>query len=277
MQRDRFLMSSADHFEVNYEINPWMTGQIDQVNHDLAATQWRSLYDRLTELAEVTCITPQPNLPDMVFTANAALIREKTCLLSHFRHLERRGEEQHFATWFRSQGYDVFAMPEDVFFEGAGDALFHRSRDLLWLGYGFRSDAAAQAIIHEHFAIDVIPLKLIDKRFYHLDTCFCPLSDGYLMYYPPAFADPELIEHVVPAEKRLIVNEENALRFACNAVEIGPASMGDNPSIVMNACDDSLKQQLTELGYEVILLNMSEFIKAGGATKCLTLKLNELP
>ena len=65
-------------------------------------------------------------------------------------------------------------------------------------------------------------LKLVDQRFYHLDTCFCPLEGGFAMYYPPAFdeASRAAIEKRVPAERRIAIGEEDALAFACNAVNI---------------------------------------------------------
>jgi N-dimethylarginine dimethylaminohydrolase len=111
---------------------------------------------------------------------------------------------------------------------------------------------------------------LIDERFYHLDTCFCPLTDGYLLYYPAAFDEPtrRLIAQRVPRNKRIAVSEEDAVYFACNAGNI-------DDLLILNHVGNKLRNQLQEAGFEVIETGMTEFIKAGGGTKCLTLRLNE--
>jgi lysine-ketoglutarate reductase/saccharopine dehydrogenase-like protein (TIGR00300 family) len=116
----------------------------------------------------------------------------------------------------------------------------------------------------------VVSLRLIDERFYHLDTCFCPLTGGYLLYYPPAFDSysNRVIEMRIPPEKRIVVEEPDAVCFACNAVNV-------NNTIVMNQVSDRLKQQLREGGFEVVETPLSEFLKAGGAAKCLTLRVTE--
>src|SRR6185503_20975699 len=102
-------------------------------------------------------------------------------------------------------------------------ALFYRgSGGTLWMAHGHRSISAAREVIHEHLGSEVVTLKLVDDRFYHLDTCFCPLEGGSVLYYPPAFDDRsrEAIESRVPADKRIAIDEEDALAFACNAVNI---------------------------------------------------------
>jgi lysine-ketoglutarate reductase/saccharopine dehydrogenase-like protein (TIGR00300 family) len=110
----------------------------------------------------------------------------------------------------------------------------------------------------------------MDERFYHLDTCFCPLTGGYLLYYPPAFDSysNRLIEMRVPAEKRIAIDEPDAVNFACNAVNVGQ-------TVIMNQASDDLKAQLAAVGFEVVETPLTEFLKAGGAAKCLTLRVNE--
>jgi len=140
----------------------------------------------------------------------------------------------------------------------------------LWAGYGFRSELDSHPYIAKWLDIEVLSLRLIDERFYHLDTCFCPLSEGYLLYYPPAFDfySNRLIEMRVPAYKRIVVEEPDAVNFACNAVNI-------NSAIVMNKVSDSLKQRLADVSFQVIETPLTEFLKAGGAAKCLTLRVTE--
>ena len=265
-----FLMCPPEHFTVAYIINPWMHGNLRKIDHAVARQQWRSLYDVLTDLATVRLVLPQPGSPDMVFTANAGLVKGRRFIVSRFRYPERQYEEPYFADWFMDRGYDVSLMPRDVPFEGAGDALFDRGEDCLWMAHGHRSIPAAREILAERLGRRIVVLKLTDTRFYHLDTCFCPLEGGFLMYYPPAFDDAgrAAIEARVPAAKRIAIDEEDALAFACNAVNI-------DSTVVVNRATAKLVKALAAKGFAVVQTPLSEFMKAGGSAKCLTLRLDE--
>jgi N-dimethylarginine dimethylaminohydrolase len=218
----------------------------------------------------VRLVLAQPGSPDMVFTANAGLVKGRRFIVSRFRYPERQYEEPYFADWFMDRGYEVSLMPRDVPFEGAGDALFDRGDDVLWMAHGHRSISAAREVLFERLGLDVVTLKLVDTRFYHLDTCFCPLENGYLLYYPPAFdeASCKLIESRVPAAKRIAIGEEDALAFACNAVNVDDA-------VIVNRATPAFVKALAAKGFEVVQTPLSEFMKAGGSAKCLTLRLDE--
>ncbi|MGB7518589.1 MAG: bifunctional arginine dihydrolase/ornithine cyclodeaminase, partial [Spirulinaceae cyanobacterium] len=218
----RFLMCSPDHYDVDYVINPWMEGNIHKSSRDRAVEQWQKLYYVLKDRSIVELVTPQKGWPDMVFTANAGLVLGDNVVLSRFLHKERQGEEPHFKQWFADQGYTVYELPKDLPFEGAGDALFDREGRWLWAGYGFRSELDAHPYIAKWLDVEVVSLRLIDDRFYHLDTCFCPLAGGYLLYYPGAFDaySNQIIERRVPQEKRIAIQEADAVNFACNSVNI---------------------------------------------------------
>jgi lysine-ketoglutarate reductase/saccharopine dehydrogenase-like protein (TIGR00300 family) len=266
----RFLMCSPDRYDVDYVINPWMEGNIHKSSPEQAMEQWQKLYHILKERAIVDLVEPQTGWPDMVFTANAGLVLGDNVVLSRFFHKERQGEEPHFKQWFESQGYTVYELPKDLPFEGAGDALLDREGCCLWAGYGFRSELDSHPYLAKWLDIEVLSLRLMDDRFYHLDTCFCPLTDGYLLYYPPAFDaySNRLIEMRIPAEKRIAVEEVDAVKFACNAVNIDKV-------VVLNQASDGLKQRLAEAGFTAIETPLTEFLKAGGAAKCLTLRVTE--
>lgn len=266
----RFLMCAPDHYDVDYVINPWMEGNIHKSTRDRAVEQWQNLYHIIKDRAIVDLVEPQKGWPDMVFTANAGLVLGDNVVLSRFYHKERQGEEPHFKKWFEDNGFTVYEMPPDLPFEGAGDALFDREGRWLWAGYGFRSELDSHPYIAQWLDTEVLSLRLMDERFYHLDTCFCPLTGGYLLYYPPAFDaySNRLIELRIPAEKRIVVEEPDAVNFACNAVNI-------NSTIVMNKISDGLQKRLTDVGFEVVQTSLTEFLKAGGAAKCLTLRVTE--
>ncbi|MBD2336353.1 TIGR00300 family protein [Calothrix sp. FACHB-156] len=266
----RFLMCAPDHYDVDYVINPWMEGNIHKSSRDRAVEQWQKLYHVLKEHAIVDLVPPEKGWPDMVFTANAGLVLGDNVVLSRFLHKERQGEEPYFQKWFEANGYTVHVLPKDLPFEGAGDALLDREGRWLWAGYGFRSELDSHPYLAKWLDIEVLSLRLIDERFYHLDTCFCPLANGYLLYYPGAFDSysNRLIEMRVAAEKRIAIEEADAVNFACNAVNV-------DSIVIMNKASDSLKTRLANVGFQIIETPLKEFLKAGGAAKCLTLRVTE--
>ncbi len=266
----RYLMCPPDHYDVDYVINPWMEGNIHKSSRDRAVQQWHQLYHILKEHAIVDLVPPQQGWPDMVFTANAGLVLGDTVVLSRFLHKERQGEEPYFKQWFEANGYKVYELPKDLPFEGAGDALLDREGRWLWAGYGFRSELDSHPYLAKWLDIEVLSLRLIDDRFYHLDTCFCPLTDGYLLYYPAAFDSysNRVIEMRVAPEKRIAIAEADAVNFACNAVNV-------DRIVIMNKASDPLKERLVNVGFQIIETPLTEFLKAGGAAKCLTLRATE--
>ena len=267
---NRFLMCRPEFFDVSYVINPWMAGNLSCVSREQAHAQWDTLLRLMRDGADVELIDPEPNLPDMPFTANAGLVVGNTVLLSNFRFAERQNEEKHFERWFRDHGFVVSKLPREIPFEGAGDALLDRARGCVWLGFGHRSDPAAGLHIGALFGLETIPLQLADPRFYHLDTCFCPLPQGSVMYYPEAFSpgSQALLKKRIPPHKAILVEEEDARKFACNAVSRGS-------KIILNSASDRLRRQLSTTGLQAEQSPFSEFLRAGGASKCLTLRLEE--
>ncbi|QDU22150.1 Amidinotransferase [Urbifossiella limnaea] len=261
----RVLMCPPDHYGIEYEINPWMNRSLG-AGREHAFTQWRALRDTLLSLgAAVEELTPRPGLPDLVFTANAGLVFGKRFLSSRFRHEVRARESPVFDEWFAAHGFTVEHLPEGMYHEGAGDALF--CGDTLFAGYRTRSAAAAHQWVGQALGVRVLPVELVDPRFYHLDTCFCPLAPSEALYFPGAFDDygrKVLAAHV---PKLIPVGEADAVRFGCNAVVVGR-------TVVHNSRCPELGAALRAAGYEPVEVELDEFLKAGGSAKCLTLRLD---
>lgn len=265
MRQARILMCPPDFYGIEYEINPWMS-RSRGASFELARAQWQNLHDALIQLGvQVELMTPQPGLPDLVFTANAGLMFGSQFYSSRFRHEVRARETPHFDAWFASHGYTVETLPSGMYFEGAGDALF--CGKTLFAGYRTRSDARGHQHLAQLLHRQVLPLELVDKRFYHLDTCFCPLAPGEALWFPPAFDNygRKVIESNIP--RLLIVNEAEAVRFGCNAVVVGK-------KVIVNSGCPELMTSLQERGYQTMSVELDEFLKAGGSAKCLTLRLD---
>ena len=270
-RRHRVLMCAPEYFTVSYAINPWMAGEEGEVSRARAQTQWETLRKTLAESADVSLMEPADGLPDMVFTANAGVVYNRRAIVSRFGPEERRGEEAHFRRWFENDGFEIVEWPEDLLFEGAGDVLLDRAEPWVWAGYGQRTQHAA----HEELAgfypdREIVSMHLVDPHFYHIDTCLQPLEGGYLMYYPEAFDDAGRaeIERRIPKERRIPVTADEAAAFACNAVNLGERVVFNDPA-------ERLHEELEKAGFAVTGVTLSEFLKSGGAAKCLVLRLDE--
>ncbi len=260
------LMCPPTYYAIQYEINPWMS-RLRGTDPRLAQTQWEQLRDLLAGTCGVNLelVDPRPGVPDLVFTANAGLVVGPRVILSRFRFPVRSPEEPIFREWFAGHGLEVVELPPDIFFEGAGDALF--CGEHLFCGYHFRSEIRSHDQIAQLLGRRTLSLQLTDPRFYHLDTCFCPLGPGRALYYPAAF--DEYARRVLAAnvEDLVEVTPADALRFGCNAVCI------DDHVILPVGCT-RLESDLRSRGCSVHPVDLSEYLKSGGAAKCLTLRLD---
>ena len=276
--RARFLMCRPEHFAVSYTINPWMNPKRwarDAGAHAAAEREWAALHRKLVELgAAVELVPPAPGLPDLVFTANAAVVLDRQALLARFRHPQRQREEGHFEAAFRSlqaRGRidGVTKLPTGLVLEGAGDCVWDERRNLFWMGYGPRSERDSARVIEETFGIETAALELASPHFYHMDTALSPLARGEMMYVPTAFTAEGLrqIRDRVAPEQRIELSPEDASVFAANAVRLGD-------DIVMSSCSDKLRDRLAERGYRVRPTSLAAFHRSGGSAFCLTLRLD---
>jgi N-dimethylarginine dimethylaminohydrolase len=258
------LMCRPEHFGIEYEINPWMNVEV-KVDHQRACEQWERLYLTYQQLGQtVELVEPVRGLPDMVFTANAGVVWGRKVVLSRFHHPERQGEETHWQEAFQRLGMEVHDTG-DVGFEGAGDALFLGDR--LFCGYGYRTERAAHDLVEKALGVEVISLELVDPRFYHLDTCFCPLDERTALFAPAAFSPRsqslvrQLVDHLIE------VPVEVAAGFACNAIAVGD-------QVISSVAARRMEQPLQKAGFATIGLPMTEFMKSGGGVRCLSLPLD---
>jgi len=272
------LLCPPDHFEVSYRINPWM--EPEAWAHDAtrlaadAQAGWRRLRRVYQALgARIETMPPQPGLPDMVFTANAAVVLDGKAVLARFRNAERRGEEPHVRRLFealerRGVVEAIHDMPHDVYFEGAGDAIWDPARRLMWLGYGQRSSLEARDTLRRVFGVETMSLELASPRFYHLDTCLCLLSGGEIVWYPPAFTPAaRQVLRALAGDALIEAGDEDAHHLGVNSVSIGR-------DVVLCHCSPALRRALESRGYRVRVVPLAAFNRAGGAVYCLTLRLD---
>lgn len=269
----QILMCPPTYFTVDYSINPWMT-QDAAVDKALAHEQWNNLKTAIQKAgADVLEVDPVDGLPDMVFTANAGAVFNRNVVLARYRYPERQGEEPYMDAWFKANGFTVHHVPDDLYFEGMGDALVWRDEagnGLVFAGYRMRTNIVTHAYLQKALGLPVISMELAKPKFYHIDVCMCPTDRGDLIYYPGAFDSygNRVIETYVPEERRITIDEDEAELFAGNSVSI-------NNTIIFNEGSKKLRRKLEDRGYTVVEVNMSEFLKSGGSCKCLTLRVQQ--
>lgn len=275
----RILMTSPEHYEVSYAINPWMRPEEWSRDpggaRELAASQWRALRHLLENAGLIVEVAPAASgLPDMVFPANSAIVLDRRVLLARFRHGQRTGEEPVFRQFFgglveRGVVDEISEFSSGIVQEGAGDCIWDTHRKVFWAGFGPRSDAWALSQVTEFFRRPVIALLLATEHFYHLDTCFAPLPGGEILYLREAFAERSacLIEELVPAAMRIAATPEEAATFSLNTVAVGR-------DLIMPPPPPRLRAILTERGYRCHDVDLSSFMLSGGAAYCMTLRLD---
>ena len=184
-------------------------------------------------------------------------------VLSHMRYPERRMETETAEAWFGDHGYE----PVLVGREGigahveAGDAFAWRG-DLV-VGYGPRTEELALKHLATELGVRVQGMRITHPGMYHLDLGFCPLDSAHAMVAPSAFDDASARALLALVPEPLVLSEKEALTFCANSIVVGR-------TVVMPACPLRVRSVLEEWGFEVVLVEVGEFLKAGGAIRCLT-------
>ncbi len=258
-----YLMCPPEHFAVEYVINPWMD-PARPVDVPLANRQWARLGEVFTGLGHtVATINPEPGLPDMVFAANGATVIDGKVLAARFRYPQRQPESAAYLDWFRANGYTQIRDAQALN-EGEGDIVF-AGRAIL-AGYGFRTEEPVRAELTELYGLPVISLRLLDPRFYHLDTALVVLDADTAAYYPAAFDDEGRAALSSHFAELIEVKDEDAEVLGLNAIS-------DGRNVVVPEQATGLIAQLSAAGFEPVGVDMSELLKAGGGPKCCTLEL----
>lgn len=282
-----FLVCPPDHFQVRYAINPWMDPEAP-LDLELAGKQWQRLRETLIELGHtVHELAPEPELPDMVYAANGGFVLDGIAYGARFRYPQRAAEADAHRRWYQEHGWR-FAAPTEVN-EGEGDLVWTGSQILA--GYGFRTAPAAHREVQELFGRPVVSLRLVDPRFYHLDTALAVLDGAgsddtgtgagsgagpgagprpRIAYFPGAFSpgSQRVLRRLFP--DALIADEADATAFGLNLV-------GDGRHVVLNAEATGVAARLANAGYTPVPVELSELKKGGGSVKCCVQELRGVP
>jgi N-dimethylarginine dimethylaminohydrolase len=279
----KILMCSPDYFDIVDVKNVHMEGNVGVLQKTVAVKQWENLkhiYDSLTAekiLEQVYVIDGAENCEDMVFTANQSfpwmLNGKKTVVMSKMRHESRQREVPYFETYYLNLGYKILHLQHTKMFEGMGDTIPHYGKNLLYGGYGHRSETSAYEEISKLLHVPIVTLELVDERFYHLDTCFIPINEETVLLCREAFT-----EEGMAALKKLFKNivevpvEEAVDFFALNAHCINDKVTGKKRAVIQKGTTVT-KGVLEQNGYTVLETDTSEYMKSGGSVFCMKMML----
>lgn len=264
------VLCPPDYFDIIDVKNPFMAGNAGNVDREAARRQWEAMRGAFKQAgAEVAELDALSGCEDMVFCANTALLGVdangvKTCVPGRMTFESRRAEVTPMLQWAESRGYRVVEAGEpSLLFEGAGDAIWHPGRRLIWGGFGWRSDPHVYPALAQALGVPIIGLPLTSSTYYHLDTCFCPIDERTVLLHAPAIA-AEGLDLIRRAFDRVIeADADEAERFACNAT----AFFGR--VVVIDRRAAATASRLRSMGYDVIDVDTSEFIKSGGSVYCM--------
>ncbi len=262
-----YLMCPPDHFDVTYAINPWMDPAVP-VDRDRAASQWHALVDTHRSLGHrVAVLPPVAGLPDMVFTANGALVVDGRALVARFAHPQRRAESAHHRAWLQAH-VDPDAEQSVAAQEAEGDLLV--VGEVVLAGTGFRTDRASHDEVAVTFGREVVTLELVDPRYYHLDVAVGVLDASTVAWFPSAFsaASRDVLARRFP--DAVEVTAQDAAVLGCNLVS-------DGRHVVLDHRAEDLARDLAAAGFVPVPVEVDEFTKAGGGAKCLTQELHAAP
>jgi N-dimethylarginine dimethylaminohydrolase len=268
----RYVAVAPTQYRVDYRINPFMDLAV-QPDPALARDQWRTLVAAIEAAGgTVEVLDQRADAPDMVYAMNLGLgvelptadgVRHHVAL-SHMRYPQRRMETGSAQQWFSSRGFSTSYVGRDgvgAHFE-AGDA-FAFGGDLL-VGYGPRTDELGLKHLAVELGVRVRGLRITHPGLYHLDLAFCPVDATRALVCPAAFDEPSREALLALVPEPLVLTEEEALStFAANSVVVGR-------TVIMPGCSDRVRARLEEWGFEVVVVDVSEFHKGGGSIRCLT-------
>jgi N-dimethylarginine dimethylaminohydrolase len=274
-QFTRVLMSRPEYFAISEARNPIARNDIP-VDLPRALQQWENLCEAFERVGlAVSLIDPCPSLEYMCFTAGQAFVgidREDRSFAVPSRKLHRSDpdEVKPFADWYCRLGYRLLdlALDGEEFLEGAGDLLWDSDWQSVWASFGHRSTRAAVdqfAALMEAMGFEVRKLELVDPRFFHLNLCLAPLAPQALLIYPGAFA-PETLARIRLLAETFEVTREEAMQFVCNGVAV-------NGYYITPRLTHRLEQILGRAGIEPIVVDVSEFEKAGASIASLKMLL----
>lgn len=271
MAKTSFLMCRPDFYDTHFLFNPWMDFR-EKVNKKKAISQWQKLKEAIEkEGGEIELINPDWQETAQVFVRDNAFVFDtnKVLILRSYGPRGKR-EPKILAKWFKKKKYQVYFLPKKFYLEG-GNILW-LNRNTILAGWKPGDQIKSYNWFVEFLKkerkenIKLILLKLIDKKYLHLDTILSPLAGkGFLVYKRGLNVGKNWKNSALWQGKDIIeLNEKET--FGANLITL-------KETIITSTLLEKTIKKIEKLGFEVKNLDLSEFHKAGGGVHCLTLNL----
>ena len=201
----------------------------------------------------------------MVYTANFGYVKNNLFIVASFKFPQRRGESALASAYLKDTfGYETVTLPDGIYYEGQGDLLSDGTR--FFFGWGKRSDKKAKEYLEKYLQSPIIDFELVDPYYYHLDTCFAPLTQNIVVINPRSFTDDGKKKIYTLFSDVIETNEQDNDFLACNLVHVG------KDIIVGKGTSEMFQNELSKRGYTIHEIPMIEYLKGGGSVKCCSLE-----
>ena len=260
----QIFLCPPTYYDIKYVINPWMDLN-NKVDKNMANVQYLELKDTFRKLdIKFDELSPDPNLPDQVYTTDLGHVEGKNFVRANFKYSERQKEATIAEEYFVNKGFSVKKLPDNIFFEG-GDIL--KFGDKYVLGWGKRTSKEASLEISDLLNVEILPIELTDAYFYHLDTCFAPITNDVALINDRALTKSgiEEIKRLFPT--LITTSPEDDVLLACNLLNI------NGNAVLTQGISKDLKEKLSKFVEVVDTVPMSECLKGGGSVHCISLEI----
>ena len=283
MINQKLLVSGADYFSDEYEINPYYTS--NTIDVEKAKAEHSAIIDCFKQAGiEIVKVNPPKGCQDGVYTANWALVKDGTAVMARLPEA-RKAEEAYAKQCLEAQGIKTVLVPDNHLFSGQGDSL--RCGKYLFAGSSYRSDPEAQQFAAETLGLELIQLHAnpqlnedgsihinpftnhADSFWYDLDLAVSIIDEQTIAYCPGALdkASNQRIEAITDLNKILVDYEECTKGFACNLVSTGK-------HVIMSNHAPKLQAELEQRGLICLTPDVTELKKGGGYIRCVSLWLS---
>ncbi|MHA6488054.1 dimethylarginine dimethylaminohydrolase family protein [Bacillus cabrialesii] len=261
---EKVILCRPEHMTIKDVINETQKHfEDDNIHVKTAADQHCRLVETLrSHNIEVILLPVHDGLPEQVFTRDIGFVIGEKAFLSSMTEPIRQGEESVIKDFFHSQGIPYTRML-DTSIEG-GDIIV--DGEIVYVGISQRTDMSAIGQLEEALPdYTVVPVHLHEK-YLHLDCVFNIVSESEALIYPKAL-EPEEVEMLAKRYDLIEVPEDEQFTLGTNVLSIG------RKTIITLPCNRHVNQQLSDRGYHIIEIDLTEIIKSGGSFRCCTMPL----
>lgn len=219
---------------------------------------------------EVEFLEADKDMPNAVFSRDFGGCVKEGYILGRFTRDIRFKEHEEYRKRMNELKVPMIASCKEGYFEG-GDFAFLNEKTIA-IGMMDRTDEKGIEEIQadlDKYGYKIIPVKA-KKEYLHLDMCFNLVTDNLAVAYVEGLPQ-NFIDELEKLEIELIsVSEDKIFDHGCNV-----QSLGNNKVIALKKNSET-NEIMKKKGIEVIELDITEILKAGGGPHCMTFPLNRV-